>query len=191
MCDARTLEDMNHFLDRPGALTRRQFGVLSAGAGLAMLMPEAGAAALEVEARDVDVAASFSGGDLNVRKLEIADLAGAKIEASGEVRSLLSAPDGELDANIQAGEADAIVALVAGMFSENETARRLLAAGPLFAPISIRARFAATGDAGGRPRGARASARTPRDLLRHRPTAGIRRRHARTGAVSRAGRISG
>lgn len=56
MCDENTFADMDRFRQSHAPeLTRRQFGVLSAGAGLAMLLPEAGAAALEVIGRDVAV----------------------------------------------------------------------------------------------------------------------------------------
>ena len=54
MCDKRTLRDEEEYLRRSGNLTRREFGALSAGAGLAMLLPRA-AAALEVSAADVEV----------------------------------------------------------------------------------------------------------------------------------------
>ena len=54
MCDERTLRDEEEYLRRSGNLTRREFGALSAGAGLAMLLPPA-AAALEVTAADVEV----------------------------------------------------------------------------------------------------------------------------------------
>ena len=54
MCDKRTLRDEEEYLRRSGHLTRREFGALSAGAGLAMLLPRA-AAALEVSAADVEV----------------------------------------------------------------------------------------------------------------------------------------
>ena len=54
MCDERTLRDEEEFLRRSGNLTRREFGALSVGAGLAMLLPRA-AAALEVSVADVEV----------------------------------------------------------------------------------------------------------------------------------------
>ena len=54
MCDERTHLDAEDYLRRPGILTRREFGALSAGAGLAMLLPRA-ATALEVTATDVEV----------------------------------------------------------------------------------------------------------------------------------------
>ena len=53
MCDEKTVKDTNRFLDR-SHLTRRQFGTLSAGAGLAMLLPRA-ANAQDVTETDVDV----------------------------------------------------------------------------------------------------------------------------------------
>ena len=49
MCDDRTVSDNNDYL-RAKKLTRRQFGVVSAGAGLAMLLPRAANAQAVAEA---------------------------------------------------------------------------------------------------------------------------------------------
>ena len=54
MCDEETHRDEEEYLRRSASLTRRDFGTLSLGAGLAMLLPRA-AAALEVTAADVEV----------------------------------------------------------------------------------------------------------------------------------------
>ena len=54
MCDERTLREAENYLRRSGNLTRREFGALSVGTGLAMLLPRA-ATALEVTAADVAV----------------------------------------------------------------------------------------------------------------------------------------
>ena len=54
MCDERTLRDAEDYRLRSGRLTRREFGALSVGAGLATLLPRA-AAALEVTAANVEV----------------------------------------------------------------------------------------------------------------------------------------
>ena len=54
MCDERTLRDADDHLRRSGSLTRREFGALSVGTGLAMLLPRA-ANALAVTAADVEV----------------------------------------------------------------------------------------------------------------------------------------
>ena len=53
MCDERTVADNNEYL-RAKKLTRRQFGAMSAGAGLAMLLPRV-ANAQEVSETDLDV----------------------------------------------------------------------------------------------------------------------------------------
>ena len=55
MCDERTVHEVNEYLRRPGNLTRRQFGALSVGTGLAMLLPRA-ADAQDVTGADVEVA---------------------------------------------------------------------------------------------------------------------------------------
>ena len=54
MCDERTLRDADDHLGRSGKLTRREFGSLSIGAGLATLLPRA-ANALAVTAADVEI----------------------------------------------------------------------------------------------------------------------------------------
>ncbi|MBM2829472.1 MAG: putative hydrolase [Gammaproteobacteria bacterium] len=54
MCDQDTVNDNNEFLKRIGQLTRRQFGKLSAGAGLAMMLPSV-ANAMDVMEMDVNV----------------------------------------------------------------------------------------------------------------------------------------
>ena len=54
MCDERTQRDVEDYLRHSASLTRRDFGTLSLGAGLAMLLPRA-ASALEVSAANVEV----------------------------------------------------------------------------------------------------------------------------------------
>ena len=54
MCDEDTLRDAEEHLRRSGSLTRRAFGALSVGTGLAMLLPRA-AAALQVTAANVEI----------------------------------------------------------------------------------------------------------------------------------------
>ena len=54
MCDERTVDEVNDYLRRPGNLTRRQFGALSVGTGLAMFLPRA-ADAQDVTGSDIEV----------------------------------------------------------------------------------------------------------------------------------------
>ncbi len=54
MCDENTFVDIDEYSHRWGDMTRRQFGALSVGAGLSILLPEAGNAA-EVIDRDVEI----------------------------------------------------------------------------------------------------------------------------------------
>ena len=54
MCDEKTIGDANEHVRRSGHLTRREFGALSIGTGLAMLLPHA-ANAQEVTASNVEV----------------------------------------------------------------------------------------------------------------------------------------
>ena len=54
MCDDRTFRESSEYLDSKSELTRREFGTLSAGAGLAALLPRA-ANAQAVTEQDVEV----------------------------------------------------------------------------------------------------------------------------------------
>ena len=54
MCDDRTFRESSEYLDSRSELTRREFGTLSAGAGIAMLLPRA-ADAQAVTEQDVEV----------------------------------------------------------------------------------------------------------------------------------------
>jgi carboxymethylenebutenolidase len=54
MCNEKTFADQDEHLRRSGDLTRREFGVLSAGAGLSILLPEPANAA-EVVDREVEI----------------------------------------------------------------------------------------------------------------------------------------
>lgn len=57
MCDDRTFRESSEYLDGKNELTRREFGTLSAGAGLAALLPRA-ANAQAVTEQDVEVTTS-------------------------------------------------------------------------------------------------------------------------------------
>ena len=54
MCDEQILEEMTEYLKRTGTVTRRELGALSAGAGLAMMLPHA-ANAQAVTETDVEI----------------------------------------------------------------------------------------------------------------------------------------
>ena len=54
MCDERTIRDAEDHLRRSGSKTRREFGILTIGTGLAALLPQA-ASALDVSAGNVEV----------------------------------------------------------------------------------------------------------------------------------------
>lgn len=54
MCDEYTIKDATEYLTRTGQLTRREFGKLSAGAGLALMLPKVANAA-DVTGMDVNI----------------------------------------------------------------------------------------------------------------------------------------
>jgi len=55
MCDEKTVADTKEYLRRSGRLTRREFGAVSAGAGLSMFLPRT-VGAQDVSEADIDVA---------------------------------------------------------------------------------------------------------------------------------------
>ena len=55
MCDEKTVADAKEYLRRSGRLTRREFGVVSAGAGLSVFLPRT-VGAQDVSEADIDVA---------------------------------------------------------------------------------------------------------------------------------------
>ena len=54
MCDEKTVDDWKQYLNRSEDLTRRQFGALSAGVGMAMFWSQA-AGAVDVTDADIEV----------------------------------------------------------------------------------------------------------------------------------------
>lgn len=63
MCDARTLDDMQDWDGDGGGVTRREFGVLTAGAGLAMMLPDSAEAAEAVPVSGSEVVVETPDGE--------------------------------------------------------------------------------------------------------------------------------
>ena len=89
-----------------------------------------------VEARAVDVFGGYEQGQLDIRNLSVADLAGASIDARGSIRDPLGAPSGRIEASIQAEDFQGAADFLAGLAPENAMAQRLKAVAPLISPVN-------------------------------------------------------
>lgn len=91
-----------------------------------------------IVARSVDVQGSFEKGELDLRRLEIGDLAGASINANGLLSGFPKAPAGTIEANIEADDLRGAAAVLAGLLPKSAAARRLVAVAPRLAPAYAR-----------------------------------------------------
>ncbi len=96
-----------------------------------------------IDGRAVDVEATFAGGNLDVRRLDIEDLAGARISATGTVEAIGTRPRGSLTASIAASRFEGLVALAQAMAPEAPGLAAFARAAPLLGPASLDARFEA------------------------------------------------
>lgn len=136
-------------LDRIAELGR----ALSSGGVGSLIAEVAGDVSLRVSAdravvggvngRSVDVEAMFTGGNLDVRRLDIEDLAGARIVATGKVEAIGTAPRGTLEASITASRFDGLSALAQAMAPDAPAVVAFARAAPLLAPANLTGRFEA------------------------------------------------
>ncbi len=103
----------------------------------------------DTSASGVDVAASLKGGTLAIDRFVVADLAGARLSASGTIRDLASTPDGSIQARLSADKVDGIARLLAAALPGSEIARLAATAAPVLGPAMLEGTVAATagGDA--------------------------------------------
>ena len=99
----------------------------------------------DIAAAGIDVSARLADGDVSINKFELSDLAGAKISAKGSVKDVLSAPDGRLDASIQAKTLTGLVALADRLAPNSSVAQWFKTAAGSMAPIDLKVGFEARG----------------------------------------------
>ncbi|GAB4521424.1 MAG: AsmA-like C-terminal region-containing protein [Roseibium sp.] len=102
-----------------------------------------------VEGEGLALEAEYSDGGLRIDRLFAADLAGARLDVSGEVRNLLSAPQGDLAGTLDARDLSGLVALASGLFPGADFVERLERAAASLVPARFDAslKAAAIGDA--------------------------------------------
>ncbi|GAA0774086.1 AsmA family protein [Roseibium denhamense] len=86
--------------------------------------------AREVSARGVDgkgltLEAEYTDGGVRIDRLFAEDLAGARFDVSGQIRNLLSTPEGAISGTLDARDLSGLVALVGGAFPGSTLAARL------------------------------------------------------------------
>lgn len=96
-----------------------------------------------IDGRAVDVEATFAGGNLDVRRLDIEDLAGAKVSATGTVEAIGTHPRGSLTASVAAARFDGLATLAQALVPDAPGLGAFVRAAPLLGPASLQARFEA------------------------------------------------
>jgi len=96
-------------------------------------------AAAGVEGERLAVEAQYSGGDLTIERLYTADLAGAEIDAEGQVKDLFGAPDGQLRGALVAESLTGLVQLLRTAFPDEAIFEQLEFAAPHLVPARLNA----------------------------------------------------
>ncbi len=125
-------------------------------AGLFERPEEAGAldVSLRVRAKQVDVRgvageglsleAEYSAGGLRIDRLFAEDLAGSRIDVSGRVEDLLTAPRGDLEGTLDASDLDGLVAVLEGILPDSGLLDRLEQASDYLVPARFEAKLQAS-----------------------------------------------
>ena len=100
-------------------------------------------------ARGVELAASLAGGTLAIDRLEVADIAGGRIEASGQITDLFGAAEGRITGSVAANRAEGLTAFLAAVAPDSPAAALARRAGATLVPIRLAASIEAraSGDA--------------------------------------------
>ncbi|WP_417669882.1 AsmA-like C-terminal region-containing protein [Roseibium sp.] len=96
-----------------------------------------------VEGKGLAMEADYSGGGLRVDRLFAEDLAGAKIDVSGRIDDLFTAPAGSLSGTLDARELTGVVAILESVWPDNGLISRLDQASDYLVPARFEAEFKA------------------------------------------------
>ncbi|MHA7777490.1 AsmA family protein [Roseibium sp. M-1] len=102
-----------------------------------------------VEGEGLAFEAEYSDGGVRIDRLFAEDLAGARLDVSGEIRSLFAAPEGAVSGTLDARDLSGLVALAGSLFPDTAFAERLERAAASLVPAKFDAELkaAAAGDA--------------------------------------------
>jgi uncharacterized protein involved in outer membrane biogenesis len=88
-----------------------------------------------IDAHSVVIEGGFEGGELDLRKLSVADLAGASVEALGSIRDPFGKPSGSIEASIKAENFGGAAEFLASLAPESRIARHLKDVAPILSPV--------------------------------------------------------
>ncbi len=88
------------------------------------------------EAQSVVIEGGLEGGQLNFRKLSVADLAGASIDAHGSIQDPFGTPFGRLDASVAADDIGGAAKFLLSVLPESDAVRRFESVAPLLSPVA-------------------------------------------------------
>jgi uncharacterized protein involved in outer membrane biogenesis len=89
-----------------------------------------------VEARSVVVEGGLEDGRLNFRRLSVADLAGANINANGSIKDPFGTPYGRIDASVTADDIGGAAKFLLSVLPESPAVRRMAEVAPILSPVS-------------------------------------------------------
>ena len=92
----------------------------------------------------IDLAMAASNGRLDIDRLTVADLAGAKLSAEGSLSGLPGEPQGSLRATLDASSLEGVAALLRTLAPTDPVARRVAAAAGPLSPARLEARLSGT-----------------------------------------------
>lgn len=96
-----------------------------------------------VEGKGLALEAEYSDGGVRIDRLFADDLAGARLDVSGDIRNLFSAPEGAVSGTLDARDLSGLVALAGGLFPETVFAERLERAAASLVPAKFDAELKA------------------------------------------------
>jgi hypothetical protein len=89
-----------------------------------------------IEARSVLVEGGMEDGRLNFRRLLVADLAGASVDAHGSIQDPLGTPSGRIDASVKADDISGAAQFLLSVLPENRAVQRLEEVAPILSPMA-------------------------------------------------------
>ncbi len=88
-----------------------------------------------IVARAVTVEGDLEDSGLDLRRLSVADLAGARIEADGRIKDLFGEPNGRFDASLRANDLTGAATFIASLLPESDIATHFVRVAPGLAPV--------------------------------------------------------
>ncbi len=88
-----------------------------------------------IVARAVTVEGDLEDNGLDLRRLSVADLAGARVEADGRIKDLFDTPNGRFDASLRADNLSGAATFVSSLLPQSEIASHFVQVAPGLAPV--------------------------------------------------------